>query len=89
MNKHMVITEKSQNKIIYNEPEMKIRKIISTNQIVFADSDYSFENQTNMLQKIVDNPEKKTDQCAFVLQEINKKIGGYKSQDKIKGLYNP
>ena len=75
--------------IIYNEPEMKIRKIISTNQIVFADSEYSFENQTNMLQNINDNPLVLNEQCAFVLQEINKKIGGYKSQDKIKGLYNP
>jgi len=89
MNKHIVIAEKSENKIICNEPEMKIRKIISTNQIVFADFDYSFENQTNMLQKIVDNPLVLTGQCTFVLQEINKKIGGYKSQDKIKGLYNP
>lgn len=112
MNKHVIITEKSENKIIYNgmfsvaegggklindvgrspesfEPEMKIRKIISTNPIVFTDSDYSFENQTNMLQNIVDNPVILNEQCNFVLQEINKKIGGYKSQDKIKGLYNP
>jgi len=89
MNKLVTITEKSENKIIYNEPELKIRKIISTNQCVFTDLDYSFENQMNMLQNITDNPGKKTEQHTFVLQEINKKIGGYKSQDKIKGLYNP
>lgn len=88
MNKHVIITEKSQNKIIYNEPELKIRKIISTNQIVFTDSDYSFENQMNIIQIIADKAVL-TEQCAFVLQEINKKIGGYKSQDKIKGLFDP
>jgi len=74
-----------------NEPEMKIRKIISTKQCVFSDADYLCENQINMLQTITESGDagKLNHQCIFVLQEINKKIGGYKTQDKMKGLFDP
>ena len=74
-----------------NEPELKIRKIISTKQCVFSDTDFLCENQINMLQTIIENGGvgKLNHQCIFVLQEINKKIGGYKTQDKMKGLFDP
>jgi hypothetical protein len=87
-----------------NEPEMKIRKIISTKQSVFSESDFSFENQMNMLELIGEresgggkanegdhNAEvfSGNSKCLFVLQEIQKKIAGYRHQDKIKKIFDP
>jgi hypothetical protein len=87
-----------------NEPEMKIRKIISTKQSVFSESDFSFETQMNMLELIgeresgggkANEGDRNTgvfsgnSKCLFVLQEIQKKIAGYRHQDKIKKIFDP
>ena len=53
----------------------------------FTTDDYSHDNQLNNIKKLIENKHKFTDQTTKIyLQQINKKIYGYKQQDITKKL---
>jgi hypothetical protein len=64
-------------------------KRVEAEKWVFSQDDYIYENQLNNIKKIVENDYKFTDENTKIsLQQINKKIYGYKQQDLIKKLFN-
>lgn len=75
------------------EPEMdkekKPKKRVVTNSISWIDFENKYE-KTNQLKYVFDilnnNHGKETE---VITKEINKKISGYKSQDKLKKLFDP
>jgi hypothetical protein len=69
------------------QKEKEKRVVTKTNKWNFKDSDFTFENQYDIVQKIYDKKEEDFS-MKFVLQELNKKLTGYKSQDRIKKLYD-
>jgi hypothetical protein len=67
----------------------KNRKRVEAEKWFFSQHDYIYENQLNNIKKIVENNYKFTDENTKIsLQQINKKIYGYKQQDIIKKLFN-
>jgi hypothetical protein len=72
------------------EKEKHKRVITNTKRWRFTEEDYATENQLNLLQSIktIQTPNYTTHQIC-VLQQLNQKIAGYKSQDVLKNLYNP
>lgn len=67
----------------------KDRKRVETENWTFTSDDYAYENQVNNIQKILENEYKFVDETTKItLQQINRKIYGYKQQDIIKKLLN-
>jgi hypothetical protein len=65
----------------------KDKKRVETENWTFTSNDYEYENQLNNIKKIVENEYKFVDETTKItLQQINKKIYGYKQQDIIKKL---
>lgn len=72
--------------LITKEKEEKIKKqrqVIKTEKWTIEDEDFMHENQVIILQN---NENNKT--YNKMIQQINRKISGYKSQDKEKKLYD-
>jgi len=65
----------------------KHKKRVVAENWTFTSDDYAHENQMNKIKNILENACQHTDQTTkIVLQQINKKIYGYKQQDIIKKL---
>lgn len=72
------------------EKEKHKRVITNTKRWHFTEEDYVTENQLSLLQSIPTmQPSNYTTNQICVLQQLNQKIAGYKSQDVLKNLYNP
>lgn len=84
---HLPEPVQTPSKEIKIQKEKEKRVITKTNKWNFTNSDLTFENQYNILQQIYDKKEE-IPCMKFVLQELNKKLSGYKSQDKTKKLYD-
>ena len=67
----------------------KNRKRVETENWSFTLEDYAYENQVNNIKKIIENSYKFIDEITKItIQQINKKIYGYKQQDIIKKRLN-
>ena len=65
----------------------KDKKRVETENWTFTSNDYEYQNQLNNIKKILENEYKFVDETTKItLQQINKKIYGYKQQDIIKKL---
>jgi hypothetical protein len=71
------------------EKNDKNKKRVITEKWSFSDECYLYENQFNMIKKIYNNNYNyDNDVSKIALQEINKKIYGYKQQDILKKHFN-
>lgn len=88
--KKVVFVESNKNKsTLKEEREQKKKKRVITENWTFPDIHYEYENQLKMITSICDNDYNYTDNISKIaLQQINRKIYGYKQQDIIKKLYN-
>lgn len=67
----------------------KDKKRVDSEKWCFSDENYLYENQINMIKDIHSNNYlAKDDISKIALQQINKKIYGYKQQDILKKLLN-
>jgi hypothetical protein len=70
-----------------NQPiENKIKKRVESEKWTFSEEHYKYENQIIMINDISNNIINAISKIA--IQQINKKIYGYKQQDNIKKLFN-
>ena len=78
------------NKKVKVEKEKEKRVITKTNKWTFNESDFLFENQYNMIDQLIKDKNiiNSSPLLKCVLQELNKKVYGYKNQDIIKHLYD-
>lgn len=77
------------NPLIEDHKKNKYKKRIAAENWTFTSDDYSHQNQFNNINKIIENNYQFTDEITKIsLQQINKKIYGYKQQDIIKNLLN-
>ena len=77
------------NKLVEDHKKNKDKKRVVAENWTFTSQDYAHENQLNNIKKIAENEHQFTDQTTKItLQQINKKIYGYKQQDIIKKLLN-
>jgi hypothetical protein len=82
-NKHIKKT------LITDHKKIKDKKRIDAEKWTFTSDDYTHENQLNNIKKIFESKYEFTDETTKIaLQQINKKIYGYKQQDIIKKLLN-
>jgi hypothetical protein len=74
----------------YTEKEKQKRVVTNTKRWRFTEEDYTKENQLDLLKSIQHmEPGISTDSQVCVLQQLNQKVAGYKSQDIAKDIYNP
>lgn len=87
MNKTIVFPtiECQQPKILPTKPPEKTRVITHTKKWDKFFADY-LELDCETILKIIEEPE--NEMCVYILQQIQKKICGYKSQDMEKGLFS-
>jgi len=72
------------------EKEKQKRVVTNTKRWRFTEEDYTKENQLALLKSIQHmEPGISTDSQISVLQQLNQKVAGYKSQDISKDKYNP
>ena len=77
------------NQLIEDYKKNKVNKRVVAKNWTFTCDDYAYESQLNYINQIVENNYQFTDETTkIVLQQINKKIYGYKQQDIIKKLFN-
>jgi len=75
------------NPLIEPHKTEKNKKRVAAEKWTFTTDDYSHDNQLNNIKKLIENKHKFTDQTTKIyLQQINKKIYGYKQQDITKKL---
>ena len=76
-------------KLINNELERKVKKRVHTEKWCFSNENYEYSKQIQMILDISNNNLNYiNDISKIAIQEINKKIYGYKQQDKIKKHFN-
>ncbi len=76
-------------KLINNELERKVKKRVHTEKWSFSNENYEHSKQIQMILDISNNNLNYiNDISKIAIQEINKKIYGYKQQDKIKKHFN-
>ena len=85
-----IVENPSKTKKVKIEKEKEKRVVTKLPKWSFNQSDFLFENQYNMIEQLKRD---KTIVCSSpllkcVLQELNKKVYGYKQQDIIKELYD-
>ena len=75
-------------KTVKTEKEKKKRQITNETKWTFGEPELSSPNQLNLIQHIYNKDIKETDKktCDIILQQLNGKINGYKSQDVDKNL---
>ena len=77
------------NQLIDNHKKEKNKKRIETSNWKFTNDDYLYENQFNIIKNIqLNNYNYNNEISKITIQQINKKIYGYKQQDNIKKFYN-
>ena len=65
------------------------KKRVETEKWTFSEEHYKYENQLNMIQDISKNNFNHVDEVSKIaIQQINKKLNGYKHQDVIKKHLN-
>lgn len=80
---------KYQIKKLNNNYVKETKKRVGSEKWTFSDEHFKYENQLKMIQDILNNNFNHTDDVSKIaIQEINKKISGYKQQDVIKKLLN-
>ena len=76
-------------KCLTEDYKKKEKKRVEAENWTFTLDDYLHENQLNNIKKIIESDYKFNNQTTKIcLQQINKKIYGYKQQDMIKKLLN-
>ena len=76
--------------MIEDHKQNKDRKRVAAEKWTFQSDDYAYETQMKTIQNILNNKYDFNDEISKIsLQQINKKIYGYKQQDIIKKLLNP
>jgi hypothetical protein len=80
---------KYQIKKLNNNYVKEIKKRVGSENWTFSEEYFKYENQLKMIQAIFNNNFNYNDDVSKIaIQEINKKISGYKQQDVIKKLLN-
>lgn len=84
---NVTINKRCKKQIIEEQKRDKFRKRVEAENWTFDSEHYLYENQLNMMKKIFDNGLNYTDNISKIaLQQINKKIYGYRQQDILKKL---
>ena len=87
--KSIIFTKTVNDKLVEDHKKNKQRKRVVANNWTFTADDYAYETQFETIQIIQKNTFNHIDEkTKIVLQQINKKIYGYKQQDIIKKLFN-
>jgi hypothetical protein len=82
-------TNRYQIKKLSNNYGKEIKKRVESEKWTFTEENYKYENQLKMIQDILNNNFNHIDEVSkIVIQQINKKINGYKQQDVIKKHLN-
>lgn len=69
--------------------DKELKKRIETEKWTFPEEYYKYENQLNMMSTISSNNLNSHDEVSKIaIQQINKKIYGYKQQDNLKKLFD-
>ena len=77
------------NKLLNNNKTKELRKRVTTEKWNFPNEYFEYASQIKMIIDISNNNFVSTDEVSRIaIQEINKKISGYKQQDKIKKILN-
>jgi hypothetical protein len=83
------VNKKTKNNNEYNKDKNKSKKRVESENWTFDSEYYKYENQMKMMKNIHSNNYNHYDDISKIaLQQINKKIYGYKQQDIIKKLFN-
>ena len=83
-----VLKKKEEEKTVKTEKERQKRQITTTNQWNFDKTDLGSPHQWNIIQQIHENSFENQIHCEFVINQIRRKISGYKAQDIDKSLLN-
>jgi hypothetical protein len=76
-------------KIENNKVEKEIKKRVQSEKWCFSEEKFEYSNQMKMIKDISNNDLNEVDDVSKIaIQEINRKINGYKQQDKIKKHYD-
>jgi hypothetical protein len=76
-------------KLTNDSKNKEIKKRVDSEKWTFSEEHYTHSNQINVLNDISNNNFTPIDEVSkIVVQQINKKISGYKQQDSIKKLFN-
>ena len=76
-------------KITEKNIEKEAKKRVQSEKWSFSDENYEHSNQIKMIIDISNNNLTYTNEVSKIaIQEINKKIYGYKQQDKLKNLFD-
>jgi len=76
-------------KLIEEYKNNKDKKRVESEKWTFTQEDYEYENQIKIIKDIFNNNYNHLDDTSkIMLQQINKKIYGYKQQDTIKKMFN-
>lgn len=70
------------------EKQSKKRAVTNSTEWIEHKNNFSKEEQLQYLSNIYNKQNDNTDICKLIHKQINKKISGYKNQDKLKKLYN-
>lgn len=83
-----VTTKRDSHKNQENKEEEKKKRVVSQTW-TFDEANYEYEKQLDMIKNIKNNECNSIDEISKIsLQEINKKIYGYKQQDNLKKIFN-
>jgi hypothetical protein len=73
----------------HNAFDKEVKKRVETEKWTFSEEHYKYENQINMISRILNNNFSCDDEISKIaIQQINKKIYGYKQQDILKKLFD-
>lgn len=87
--KSIVFNKQTKKHLIEHHKVEKNRKRVVTENWTFQPEDYVYENQMKIIKNIFNNNYNFNDDISkIMLQQINKKIYGYKQQDIIKKLFD-
>jgi hypothetical protein len=87
--KSIMFTKSVKKQLIEDHKKNKEKKRVVSENWTFDANDYAYENQIEMVKNIKANSYNHIDdKSKIMLQQINKKIYGYKQQDIIKKLLN-
>jgi hypothetical protein len=71
-----------------NEKKPKKREITNSIEWIETENKYTYQEQINILNDFFNNSLQDKNLKNIIQKEINKKISGYKNQDKLKNLYD-
>lgn len=87
--KNIMFTKTVKKQLVEEHKKNKEKKRIVAENWTFTSDDYAHENQLNKIKNIIENDYKFIDEITkIILQQINKKLYGYKQQDIIKKFLN-